>query len=243
MKAYRSRKGGALTGPEVATSRWADGAPLVSHSIERLAASIARTSVPGFAAGCLFLWLSCALGAVATMSGAADLNLNPDAERNLFALVSALALAVTSILFSLALLTRRIAPSAIAVVALLAFMSFDEAFEVHEWLERSLGADWTTLYAPLVALGTVVSLHLVWALRASRAAGVFLLGGACWSVAYLLEKIQWDGNNNQHRFYDQMMFTEEMLELGGSLLLSLAALLILRSKVTFVVPDTRPDAP
>ncbi len=221
------KEGEALTGSEVATAHPTGDGPLAYRRIERMATTLARTLTPRFAGAWLLLWLAIGLGAALTMSGRVDLNLNPDVERNLFALVSALALAAASVLFGLAVVTRRVPQSAIALAALLAFMSFDEAFVVHERLERWVGWDWTTLYAPFVALGAVAGLHVIRVLGRGWASTVLLLGGASWGLAYLLEKVQWDGADNAHRLYTQMMFTEEMLELGGSMLLSIAVLLIL----------------
>jgi hypothetical protein len=82
----------------------------------------------------------------------------------------------------------------LALAGVLAYMSFDEVFRIHEELDSRLDFDWQIIYAPIFAVALAGWVGVERALRdepAQRA--VWIAGAACWGVAQLLEALQWDG--------------------------------------------------
>jgi hypothetical protein len=121
--------------------------------------------------------------------------------------------------------------AAVGLGCFLAFMATDEFVSVHERVEAAAGIDWQILYLPLVLLGAVMCLLVVreqW--EAGRWASVRLLlgGGILWSVAQILEKVQWDGDR-QVSGYAVLSTIEELFEMAGSLLFGLAMLIALQA--------------
>ncbi len=114
--------------------------------------------------------------------------------------------------------------------AVLAWLALDEGSAFHERLERWSGIDWQLLYLPLMAIAAaswwgVVRLH--WT---QRDTGVLLVvGAAAWASALLLELIQnWGGSPAKAAIYDPAMITEEALEMIGSTMVLMAAVLVVR---------------
>jgi hypothetical protein len=121
-----------------------------------------------------------------------------------------------AVLCAVAVSTRLAPTFTLAFGALLAFMSADEWFGVHEHLEDALHVDWPLLYLPLMTAGGVVALLLVSRYRAVPwLPHAFLGGGGCWATAVVLEKLQWtEAGHGPH--YVAMMIPEELLEATGS---------------------------
>jgi hypothetical protein len=154
----------------------------------------------------------------------AERQIQPDFERNAFAALSAGALLAAAVLTFLAVRRGSYPPLAVGVGAILGAMAADEWFEVHEAIERSLDTNWSVVYLPVVAVAAVCALRLVRTLLPSWSAFALLAGGAAWAGSFVLEQLQWSGDVRRAH-YGALMITEEMLELGGSLLFVTAALL------------------
>ena len=145
-----------------------------------------------------------------------------DRERTVPAAFSSLLLAASAVAL-LPLMRRGVGIAAIVFAALLAFAAFDEAMVIHERIERDLERDWQLLYLPGFALTAAVWLVVLMRLpREGQARLLFVVSGAAWVAAQLLEAIQWD--NGPRSRYSAMMVSEEMLEMAGSAILLLALL-------------------
>lgn len=175
------------------------------------------------------VWLTMAVGVVwwqlDVLPSRLGYHFHPDGERNLFTAVSASALLTAAASIGGACRRQALPATSVTLGAVLAGMAVDEWLQLHEHVERRLGIDWNVLYLPIVALAGASALLAVRRLWPSRSALLLLAGGTCWFVAYLLEDLQWDATNNMHRYYLSLMVSEELLELGGSLLLAASALL------------------
>lgn len=113
---------------------------------------------------------------------------------------------------------------------ILAWLALDEGSAVHEQLERWSGIDWQVLYLPVMGLAAAVWLGLVRRYRNDRGVVALLLAGAAvWLVALTLELVQnWGGAPVQAVVYNPTMIAEEALEMIGSTVLLLAAILALQ---------------
>lgn len=112
----------------------------------------------------------------------------------------------------------------------LLFMSMDEWRVIHENLERSIGVDWQLLYLPVVipaGIAWCVVLRDLWR-NLPAAAVVFVSGAACWVVAQALEDIQW--GKGDVLVHPGLVPPEETLEMGGSALFAIAALMVIRGR-------------
>ncbi len=174
-------------------------------------------------------WLTMALGTAGWqlefLPSPVRQHFNPDAERKLFALVSAAALLFAAVSMAAAWRRGALPRTSVILGAVLAGMAVDEWLELHERFERRLDTDWNALYLPLVVCAGLSGLIAVRRLWPERSSFLLLAGGACWFAAYLLEDLQWDAADTMHPNYLWLMIAEELLELGGSLLLAAAALL------------------
>jgi hypothetical protein len=103
------------------------------------------------------------------------------------------------------------------LAVLFCFMAGDETMGLHEWVERRTQVDWQLLYLPLMAAGGAAALGALQRLRTfpTLVAGLVASCGA-WVLAQALEALQWDGGR-QVRGYGEMMVSEEVLEMAGSL--------------------------
>ncbi|PPK98579.1 hypothetical protein CLV92_101278 [Kineococcus xinjiangensis] len=155
--------------------------------------------------------------------------LHLDLERGVPAAWSALLIIAAA---TAALAQRHVSVWCAAFGGLLLFLAADEVLVIHETIEHNTGVDWQILYSPLAVLGLVVGVMLARALRARNRLSfqLLLLGGACWVTSQFLEAIQWNGDVKATG-YVYLMFTEEVLEMTGTILF-LAAMLVLRNRAT-----------
>ena len=151
--------------------------------------------------------------------------LEPDAELQVPAFFSAGLLVVAGVLG--VLLSRRGLGYLFLGMGLLA-MAVDELVSVHERLEAGAGVDWQVLYLPAFGVAAVVLVRLFRRTRQLVPAAVLWLAGGmgCWVVSQVLEFVQWDGDV-QRAGYRYLMFTEEILEMLGTLAILLALLQLL----------------
>lgn len=112
----------------------------------------------------------------------------------------------------------------------LAWLALDEGNAFHERLERWSGIDWQILYLPIMALAVVAWWGIVRRHLNEGSNVALLVGGAvAWAAALVLELVQnWGGPPVKASIYDPAMITEEVLEMIGSTLLLLSAILALR---------------
>lgn len=152
-----------------------------------------------------------------------------DGEGHYFVYFSALLLLAGAVCAVLAVHVSVAPRITLGLAGLLAFMAVDEAFALHERLERRLHVDWPVLYSPVIAVGGLAALLLLRRTRHVRSvAPTFLAGGACWAMAVVLEKLQWtDTGKADH--YVAMMIPEELLEATGSFLFAVALALLVRA--------------
>lgn len=115
----------------------------------------------------------------------------------------------------------------------LAWLAFDERNAIHERLERMSGIDWQLLYVPVMGLAAVAWWGTVRRHRSqTRVVALLVLGAAVWIGALLLELVQnWGGSPVRAAIYIPTMITEEALEMVGSLVFLIAAILALRKSV------------
>ena len=121
---------------------------------------------------------------------------------------------------------------------ILTWLALDEGIAVHERLERWSGIDWQVLYIPIMAVAAVAWLGLMRRYRSeSRIVALLVAGAAAWVVALTAELIQnWGGAPVQAVIYNPTMIAEEALEMIGSTVLLLAAILALQ-----IAAKTRPE--
>jgi hypothetical protein len=115
----------------------------------------------------------------------------------------------------------------------LAWLALDERTAIHERLEQLSGIDWQLLYIPVMGLAAVAWSGVVRRYRSqARVVALFLVGAAFWIVVLLLELVQnWGGSPVEAAIYVPTMITEEALEMVGSTLFLIAAILALGSSV------------
>lgn len=132
----------------------------------------------------------------------------------------------------LALARQGAVPKAGAfLAALFGLMSLDEWFGLHERLEQWTGIDWQKLYAPVVLVAGIGALMVLraWGRRHSEASLLLVGGGALWFFAQVLEYLQWRGpHHTKVLHYNWYMVPEELMEMSGSLLFLLSALVVLK---------------
>jgi hypothetical protein len=116
---------------------------------------------------------------------------------------------------------------------LLAWLALDERTAIHERLERLSGIDWQLLYIPVMGLAAVAWWGVVRRYRSqTRVVALFVVGAAVWIVVLLLELVQnWGGSPVQAAIYVPTMITEEALEMVGSTVFLIAAILALARSV------------
>jgi hypothetical protein len=115
----------------------------------------------------------------------------------------------------------------------LAWLALDERNAIHERLERLLGIDWQLLYIPVMGLAAVAWWGVVRRHRSqARVVALVVLGAAAWIAVLLLELVQnWGGSPVQAAIYVPTMITEEALEMVGSTVFLIAAILALGRSV------------
>jgi hypothetical protein len=159
-------------------------------------------------------------------SGQLDL----DAEGRVFAVLSGVILLCGGALVVLAVVRRVTPPHVLLLGLLLVFMGLDEIAKIHERLESATGVDWVVLYLPLMALGGLAALDLLRRSRDRWVSWLLVLGGACWAVAVVLEKLEWPHGDEAlpAAHYVLLMIPEELLEIVGSYLIANALVLLIR---------------
>lgn len=159
---------------------------------------------------------------------------NLDSEVSTATWFSATLLWVAAFWWLLVAVTAR--PRSLAVWVwwpVLAWLALDEGSAIHERLERWSGIDWQLLYVPFMGVAAVALWGVFRHFRSrARIAALLLTGAAAWIVVLTLELIQnWGGSPTQGAIYVPTMITEETLEMIGSTVLLVAAILILRRTV------------
>lgn len=162
---------------------------------------------------------------------------NLDSEMSIATRFSSALLGIAAFWWLLVAITVR--PRSLAIWIwwpLLAWLALDEGSAVHERLERLSGIDWQLLYIPVMAVAAVAWWGVVRRYRRqARIAALLLTGAVVWVVALALELVQnWGGSPVQAAIYVPTMIAEEALEMIGSTVLLLAAILALQIAVRAV---------
>jgi hypothetical protein len=145
-----------------------------------------------------------------------------------------LAAAVLAVLVAALVSRGRFRSFWLGTGAVFAFMALDEVWTIHERLEGGTGIDWQLFYVPVAVGAGVLLLFALRDLFATReAAALFVAGAVAWLAAQVLENLQWSGDVLEH---EGMVVPEEVLELVGSLLFGLAALVVLRRLIAARAP-------
>jgi hypothetical protein len=112
-------------------------------------------------------------------------------------------------------------------------LALDEGSAIHERLERWSGIDWQLLYIPMMGIAAVAWWGVVRRYRnQARIAALLMAGAAFWIVVLILELVQsWGGSPVQAAIYVPTMIIEEALEMIGSTVLLIAAILALRRSI------------
>lgn len=155
---------------------------------------------------------------------------NLDSEASVGTWFSAALLWSAAALWLLVAGTTRPRPLSLWIwTAVLAWLALDEGNAFHERLERWSGIDWQLLYLPVMGVAAAAWWSLVRRYRSQRGTAALLLtGAAAWAAALLLELIQnWGGSPVGAAIYDPAMITEEALEMIGSTMFLIAAILVL----------------
>ena len=134
------------------------------------------------------------------------------------------------------LVAATIKPRSLAIWAwwpVLAWLALDEGSAIHERLERWSGIDWQLLYVPVMGIAAVAWWGVVRRYRNQACiAALLLAGAAAWFVVLILELVQnWGGSPVQATIYVPTMIIEEALEMIGSTVLLIAAILALRRSI------------
>ncbi|MEA2207401.1 MAG: hypothetical protein QOE77_4177 [Blastocatellia bacterium] len=126
------------------------------------------------------------------------------------------------------------------VAGFIVYLSLDELFSIHERIDFHTGVDWQLLYVPLM-LAFIWSLWQVAQEMGTRSAETMMIvaGLAAWVVAQFLEALAYSqvipsmidletmSRAEIHEITDSLLYnvmsiTEELLEMGGSLILAVA---------------------
>ncbi len=118
----------------------------------------------------------------------------------------------------------------------LAWLAIDEGNAIHERVEKWSGVDWQILYLPILAVAGMAWWGMLRRYRnQERIDRLLLAGAAAWAVTLILELVEfWGGEPAVASIYNPAMITEELLEMTGSTVFFIAAVLALRVA-------TRPD--
>ena len=115
----------------------------------------------------------------------------------------------------------------------LAWLALDEGSAIHERFERWSEIDWQLLYVPMMGVAAVALWGIFRSYRShTRVAALLVAGAAAWIVVLTLELVQnWGGSPVQAAVYVPTMIAEEALEMIGSTVLLVAAILILNRAI------------
>jgi hypothetical protein len=113
--------------------------------------------------------------------------------------------------------------SALSVPVL--FVGADEFGEIHERLERITGIDWQIIYAP-VGLVAVILWLLVGRRLSELGSGfrLFVTGTACGIASQAFEAFEYDAHDRRVGAFNELMVSEELLEMCAAVLVGLALL-------------------
>lgn len=150
---------------------------------------------------------------------------NLDSERTLAAGISVAAEVSASAVVFLGWRRRVLPRYALGLAIFLGWVALDNALEIHEALQRTVGIGWDRMYVPFFALGTALTLGIAWRVR-GRSGILFASAFACWAGAVVLELLQWTPRFHD-RFYPPMMIVEEIAELTAPLLITGAVALVM----------------
>jgi len=103
------------------------------------------------------------------------------------------------------------------LAGLFGYMACDEAFAVHEALERVTRVDWQLLFSPVMAVAAVALLGILRRVDRRDVRWTLLAAACAWTAAQVFEKLEWQGAVRQPH-YTAMMLAEETLEMLGSTL-------------------------
>ncbi len=128
---------------------------------------------------------------------------------------------------------RPQSPAVWAWWPVLAWLALDEGSAIHERLERWSGIDWQLLYVPVMGIAAFAWWGVVRRYRSQTRIAVLLMTGVTvWVVVLILELVQnWGGSPVQAAIYVPTMIIEEALEMIGSTVLLIAAILALRRSI------------
>lgn len=159
---------------------------------------------------------------------------NLDSEMSVATRFSAALLWAAAFWWLLVAATAR--PRSLAVWAwwlVLAWLALDEGSAIHERLERWSGIDWQLLYIPVMGIAAVAWWGVVRRYRSEPRIVVLLMAGVgVWIVVLILELVQnWGGSPVRPAIYVPTMIIEEALEMIGSTVLLIAAILALRRSI------------
>jgi len=203
---------------------------------------LGRANLPWKVAVVVLVVIAVLLGlGVAVLAGVDAPALDLDEEKTVPAAFSALLLLATGVVGAEAgrLARQRDRAGLFILAAMVVFLAVDEAFVIHERLERLTHVQWHVLYLPVAAaVGVGWWLTLLLA-RRERAGTWLLLGGAaCWLASQVLEHFSLGGDasvsyaeylqRSMETDYRIMIVAEEALEMVGSLLFLLAFLLLVQ---------------
>lgn len=111
----------------------------------------------------------------------------------------------------------------------LLFVGADEFGEIHERLERITGVDWQILYSPLALVAVMLWVLVGRRLRMLGAGfALFAVGTACGIASQAFEALEYAANDRRVAAFDELMVSEEMLEMTAAVLVGLALLAALR---------------
>jgi hypothetical protein len=96
-------------------------------------------------------------------------------------------------------------PARGSLAALFVFMAGDEAFGIHESLERVTGVDWQVLFAPIVGVAAVAFVVVLRGVPRPGARVTLVAAAAAWTVAQVFEKLEWHGGIKQPHYWAMML--------------------------------------
>jgi hypothetical protein len=117
-----------------------------------------------------------------------------------------------------------------ALSGTLLLVSLDEFGAIHERLERITGIDWQILYSPLALVAAVLWVLVGRRLRAlGPAFGLFVAGTICAVVSQAIEAVEYGEHDRRVAAFNELVVSEELLELSAAALIGLALLAALRT--------------